>query len=237
MITLLAPLGATHSITLALVYDGVKLDTSPPPEGEARYGAALTGNVTVTAFLKPLDGKKGENPRTLQFKGPIAEVEAELVAKLPQVTKVLLAHTGTLEQLEADLKAEQAKAQKDHEAKKTAAANTTRTGVKSTTHYPAKKAEAKKPAAARSAAKASGAKKIVKRTAAKKPVAKPTAAAATGTAQAALEKLRKTAAAEKKPKVEPAAPSETPELALGALAAGFEAKDESQALEIEEAQL
>lgn len=160
MITTLAPLGATHSITIILAYGEI------PETGKDGVTPTLGGEcirqVTATVYLKP--NKSGE-PRTLQFAGPALDVEKEIAEKLPLAVQKISAHLATLDDLDAQLKAEQEKAQKEHEAKKTAA-NTTRSGVKSTTHPP-KTATADKPkqsaeqiaAAAKSAARSSSAAK------------------------------------------------------------------------------
>ena len=184
MITQLAPLGATHNIVLVLAYGEI---AQPTPTGEPWPGAAsgeAIRSVTVTVHLKPKDGVKGE-PRDLQFTGPACDVEAELKDKLPLVTQKLVTHLASLDALDAELKAEQEKAQKDHEAKKTSAANTVRTGVKSTTRYPAKETPKAEPKEEKEEPK-----EEAKPTTKAKGKAKPTVAAAAGTAAAALEKLR-----------------------------------------------
>lgn len=138
MITKLAPLGATHNIVLSLAYGEI------PPDKAGNE--SLLGNsgrsVTVTVHLKPKDGTKGQ-PRDFQFTGPAADVESEIAEKLPAITERITQHQDQLAKLDEELKAEQEKAQKEHEQKKESAANTVRKGVRSTTTYPAKKSPSK----------------------------------------------------------------------------------------------
>ena len=171
MITSLAPLGATHNIVLVLAYGAL-------PAGDA--AAASARHVTVTASLKPKADKHGES-KTLQFEGPAGDVQATLETELPLAVQKLVQHVSTLDQLEAQLKEEQATAQKEKEDKKSSGATTTRSGVKSTTKYP-NTASSPKPAEPEK-----------EKPAAKKPAAP--APKATGAAAEALAKVR--AAAEK----------------------------------------
>jgi hypothetical protein len=138
MITKLAPLGATHNIVLSLAYGEIPNDKT----GRESLAGDQVRNVTVTVHLKPKDGVKGQ-PRDFQFTGCAADVETELAEKLPVITTRITQHQDQLAKLDEELKAEQEKAQKEHEQKKESAANTVRKGVRSTTTYPAKKSPSK----------------------------------------------------------------------------------------------
>lgn len=186
MITTLAPLGATHNIVLSLSYGELPplKDGTPNP-----LTLQSTRLVTVTAYLKPKDDKKGE-PKTLQFEGTAVDVEEKLKTDLPRAVEMITKHFSTLDQLEAELKAEQEKAQKEHEAKKVSASNTVKSGVKSTTRYPA--AAAKKESSKEEPAKKEEPKEQPKETKkAEEPAAPaPAPSAAGGSAAEALAKLR-----------------------------------------------
>lgn len=143
MIKALAPLGATHNIVLILAYGEI-----PKSEGDTpQLGGESIREVTITAHLKPKDGVKGES-RSLQFKGPAIDVEAELAEKLPIVVTKIVAHQDALAQLDSQLAAEKEKAEKEADSKKSSPGKPAAApaGVKSRTVYPntTKKPEEKK---------------------------------------------------------------------------------------------
>lgn len=123
MITSLAPLGVTHAIQLALLFDG-------------------KGSVTVTALMRPKKFKTDSNDnqdsvdlsglRTVQVSGTIEEVQAELATHLTSAVAKLVKHTKTIDDLDAVLAADLAEKKKAVEA--TLAANKkTASSIKPTT--------------------------------------------------------------------------------------------------------
>lgn len=222
MITTLAPLGATHTIVLSLAYGDVP--TIPPVNDTAETQSAVVPHqtVTVTAYLKPKDGAKGE-PKTLQFEGPVADVQAKLESDLPLAVSKIQQHLSTLDQLDAQLAAEKEKAAKEAESKKESPgkAAPAPAGVKSRTVYPS---TSKKPDVKPS--KSPGMKK------ASEIINKPTGAAAEALAKvkAAAEKGKAAAEATATSPAEPAAePAPEPEApaSLESLAAALPASDEA----------
>jgi hypothetical protein len=214
MITALAPLGATHNIVLTLAYGGLPPVEKPvdstdeivqciPPASESRR------QVTVTAYLKP----KGDGePKTLQFTGPVIDVEKEIAEKLPIAVTKLVEHVSSLEQLDSALAAEK-KAAQEATAKKIEAAKKDAAKPVQAPYVPPKKLTSKQ---RREAAKAEK----------KKPVArsKRQANGAKGSAADALASLKATAAAEiKATDAAPQEPAPTAEPDLSKLAAQFEA--------------
>ena len=116
MISSLAPLGVTHAMQLALLFDG-------------------KGNVTVTALMRPkkfkvdeadLDSVDLSGLRTVQVSGTIEEVQAELAAHLTTAVAKIVKHTKAIDDLDAVLAAELAEKKKAVAAKTEAKAESTK---------------------------------------------------------------------------------------------------------------
>jgi hypothetical protein len=224
MITALAPLGATHMIVLSLAYGD-----APPTLQEAAAPDAPPmpqQTVTITAYLKPKDGKKGE-PKTLQFEGPVPDVEARIATDLPVAVSKITHHVAALEQLDAELAAEQEKKRKENESKKNSPGVevTPPKGVKSRTVYPSKTAKAADKSSSRSKAAAKAADTRDKKRAAEE---KPTGAAAEALAKVRAAAEKGKAAAEQQATPESDQTVEQP-ASLEELAKKFEAAEEPAA--------
>jgi hypothetical protein len=178
LITTLAALGQKNSIVLTLAY-------TPPADGvENKLAGVHASTVTVTAFIKPKENTDGE-PKTLQFTGPLMEVEKELAEKLPLAVSKIVEHEDALAALDAQLAAEKEAKAKNNASKAASPGKEVKAppGVKSRTVYPSTakpKPEEKGKPAAKPAAKVDLSK--VK-------------AAAKGGAAAALAKVKGAAAA------------------------------------------
>ena len=156
MITALAPLGATHHIQLVPSYDG-------------------NGNVEVSVLLRPKDSKDVGALRTVCFSGPIAEVETELAAKLPETVTKLVTHGNNLDELEKALAAE-VEAKKEAASKK-AETSGAKPADKKPTPAPTPKKEKTKPTTpAKPGLQRAGSSKPVDTTPAAEPAATASAA-------------------------------------------------------------
>lgn len=98
MLSILKPIGEKNTVHLILSYDGP--------------------NVTVTASIIPNEDKLRERgTRTLQFYGPVAEVEAALPTELAKGVEIVTAYQSNLAEIEAEAKATKEKVKKKPESK------------------------------------------------------------------------------------------------------------------------
>lgn len=118
MLTALAPLGATHHVSIVLVYEG--------------------DSVTATILAKPKKDDKAVTP--IQFEGPVAEVETAIKDQLADLVSEIVKSSSNIADLKQQLKDAEASETKKVADKKTPA-------KKPTPPPPAKKGTKSKPAA------------------------------------------------------------------------------------------